>query len=97
MAVRPVGMEGATLSGWYSSAPISYALPVGRASPSMSVVRSVIVTPASTTPGTLRARCKSPVAGAMNQAACAVVWLVAGVTAAPPSEAMDLFVRLLRI
>lgn len=40
----------------YSSAPISKALPVGRGSPSISVVKPAIVVPALTTPTTAVAR-----------------------------------------
>ena len=62
----------------------------------MSVVRPVIVVPASTTPEMAEVRSRlAGLAGLTNQAALADVLLVRSVAVAPSRVTMDLFVRSL--
>jgi hypothetical protein len=81
----------------YSSAPMSKAVPVGRGSPSMSVVSPVMVVPASTTLGMAEARWRSQIEGLTKKAFCAVGKFVANVVVAPKWAPIGLFVRLFRM
>jgi hypothetical protein len=56
----------------YSLAPISYAVPVGLGSPSMTVVKPLIEVPASTA-ATEEARWRFPMVTSVNQVLSAVV------------------------
>lgn len=78
----------------YSSAPMSYAKPVGRVSPSMSTVKPEIAVPELTTPLTAEARCRSQLAGAVNQPATAELLFVAVATAGLLEPVTALLARL---
>jgi hypothetical protein len=80
-----------------SSAPMSLAKPVGRGSPSISVVTPASgVVPLFTTPAIAEVRCRSQAEGFTNQATSAEVLFVL-VASVPLSLAMGLLARLLVI